>query len=69
MAIYIRLNYLLASKNMTSKQLAQKLQMTEANLSRLKTNQTKTIRLSTLNALCEIFECQPGNLFEYVRDE
>lgn len=69
MAIYIRLNYLLASKNMTSKQLAEKLQMTEANISRLKTNQTKTIRFSTINALCEIFKCQPGDLFEYVQDE
>ncbi|WP_010306136.1 helix-turn-helix domain-containing protein [Kurthia senegalensis] len=69
MAIYIRLNYLLAAKNMTSKQLAEKLQMTEANVSRLKTNQTQTIRFSTIDALCDIFDCQPGDLFEYVPDE
>ncbi len=53
---------------MTSRELAQRTGITEANLSILKTGKAKALRLTTLNALCQALDCQPGDLLEYVPD-
>lgn len=68
MAIVINLDVMLAKRKMTSLELAQRVGMTQANLSILKTGKAKAVRLSTMNELCRILQCQPGDLFEYVED-
>jgi putative transcriptional regulator len=68
MAIIIHLDILLAKRKMRSKRLAELMGITEQNLSILKTGRAKAIRLSTLEALCRILQCQPGELLTYVED-
>lgn len=68
MAIVINLDVMLAKRKMTSLELAQRVGMTQANLSILKTGKAKAVRLSTMNEICRILQCQPGDLFEYVED-
>ncbi len=68
MSIVINLDVMLAKRKMTSLELSQKLGITQANLSILKTGKAKAIRLSTMNEICRILQCQPGDLFEYVED-
>lgn len=68
MSIVINLDVMLARRKMTSLELSQKLGITQANLSILKTGKAKAIRLSTMNEICRILQCQPGDLFEYVED-
>jgi putative transcriptional regulator len=65
MPIYINLDVMLARKQMKSNELADKIGITTANLSILKTGKAKAVRFSTLEAICEILECQPGDLLEY----
>lgn len=54
---------------MTSRELAQRIDLSEVNLSRIKTGKISAIRFSTLDALCRELRCQPGDLLEYVPDE
>ena len=68
MAIIVNIDKLILRK-MTSRELAAKVGITEANLSILKTGKAKAIRLSTLESLCKALECQPGDLLEYEPDE
>ena len=68
MAIIVNLDMMLAKRKMTSLELAQQIGITQANLSILKTGKAKAIRLSTMNEICRILQCQPGDLFEYVED-
>ena len=68
MSIIINLDVMLAKRKMTSLELAQQIGITQANLSILKTGKAKAIRLSTMNEICRILKCQPGDLFEYVED-
>lgn len=68
MAIVVNLDVMLAKRKMTSLELAQRIGMTQANLSILKTGKAKAVRLSTMNEICRILQCQPGDLFEYVED-
>ncbi|MBR4864006.1 MAG: helix-turn-helix transcriptional regulator [Oscillospiraceae bacterium] len=68
MSIVINLDVMLAKRKMTSLELAQQIGITQANLSILKTGKAKAIRLSTMNEICRILQCQPGDLFEYVED-
>ena len=68
MSIVINLDVMLAKRKMSSLELAQKLGITQANLSILKTGKAKAVRLSTMNEICRILQCQPGDLFEYVED-
>lgn len=68
MAIIINIDVMLAKRKMSVTELSEKLDITMANVSILKNGKAKAIRLETLNKLCEIFECQPGELLEY-RDE
>ena len=65
MAIIVNLDVMMAKRKIRSKDLAEKLGITEANLSILKTGKAKAVRFSTLESLCEILDCQPGDLLEY----
>ena len=58
----------MAQRKVRSKELAEKLGITEANLSILKTSKAKAIRFSTLESICEILECQPGDILEYKKE-
>lgn len=69
MAIIINLDMMLAKRKMTSLDLAQRIGMTQANLSILKTGKAKAIRISTIDALCRELQCQPGDLLEYVQED
>ncbi|MFD1550952.1 transcriptional regulator [Putridiphycobacter roseus] len=68
MAIIINLDVMLAKRKMRSKELASLIGITTANLSVLKSGKAKAIRFSTLAAICEALECQPGDLLEFVCD-
>lgn len=65
MPIVINLDVMLAKRKMRSKELAEIIGITDANLSVLKTGKAKAIRLSTLEAICEALDCQPGDLLAY----
>lgn len=69
MAIVVNLDVLLAKRKMTSLELANRIGMTQANLSILKTGKAKAVRISTMEAICRELECQPGEIFSYVEDE
>ena len=68
MAIRVKLDYLLLDRQMTLTELADKVEMTLANLSILKTNKARAIRFSTLDALCRELKCQPGELLEWTNE-
>ena len=65
MAIIVNLDVMLAKRKMTLSQLSEKVDITLANLSILKTNKAKAVRFSTLEAICDVLNCQPGDLLEY----
>ena len=65
MPIIVNLDVMLAKRKMTSLELAQRVGMTPANLSILKTGKAKAIRMSTLEAICRELQCQPGDLLEF----
>ena len=66
--IEINLDIMMAKRKISLKELSERVGITEANLSILKNNKAKAIRFSTLEALCEVLECQPGDLMVYVRE-
>lgn len=66
MPIIIRLDRILADKKMKLNDLADKVGISNVNLSHLKTGKVKAIRFSTLEAICEILDCQPGDILEFV---
>ena len=68
MPINVTLDMMLAKRKMQSKELAEKLDITPANLSILKTGKAKGIRFDTLEAICKILDCQPGDILEYVAE-
>ena len=68
MPIKVKLDDLLYARRMTLTELSEKVDITLANLSILKTGKARAIRFSTLDAICEALECQPGELLEYTRD-
>lgn len=65
MAIIVNLDVMLAKRKMLSGDLAEKIGITPANLSVLKTNKAKAIRFSTLNEICRVLDCQPGDILEF----
>ncbi len=69
MPIIINLDVMLAKRKMRSNELADKVGITTANLSILKTGKAKAIRFSTLEAICKELDCQPGDIMEFVKDE
>ncbi len=69
MAIVVNLDVMLAKRKMTSLELSERIGLTPANLSILKTGKAKAVRLSTINAICRELHCQPGDLLEYVGED
>lgn len=67
--IIVNLDQVLKKKNMTSKELAGRIGITEANLSILKTGKAKGIRFNTLAAICKELACQPGDILEYINKD
>lgn len=67
-SIKVNLDQVLEERGMTSKELAEKIGITQANLSILKTGKAKGIRFATLIAICDILDCQPADILEYVRE-
>ncbi|NOH99939.1 helix-turn-helix transcriptional regulator [Vibrio kanaloae] len=65
MTIRINLDIMMAKRKMRLKTLAKEVEITEANLSVLKNGKAKAVRLSTLDKLCEVLECQPGDILEF----
>ena len=65
MPIIVNVDVMLARRKMSSGELAEKIGITQANLSILKTGKAKAVRFSTLSALCRALDCQPGDLLEY----
>lgn len=68
MPIIINIDVMLAKRKMQSQELAEKIGITQANLSILKTGKAKALKISTLEAICKALDCQPGDLVEYRRD-
>lgn len=69
MAIIIRLDRVLADRKMQLNELARQVNISNVNLSNLKTGKVKAIRFSTLEAICKTLNCQPGDILEYVPDD
>lgn len=69
MAIIVRLDRMMADRKMSLNELAEKVSMTNVNLSNLKNGKMKGIRFETMDAICEALECQPGDLFEYTSEK
>ena len=67
--IIMNLDLMLTKRKMRSNELAERIGLTQANLSILKTGKAKAIRLSTLNAICRELQCTPGDILEYREDE
>ena len=65
MPIIVNVDVMLAKRKMSSGELAEKVGITQANLSILKTGKAKAVRFSTLSALCKALDCQPGDILEY----
>lgn len=69
MEIIVNLDVMMAKRKISSGELAEKIDLTQANLSILKNNKAKAIRFSTLMALCHELKCQPGDILEFRDDE
>ena len=69
MAIILRLDRVMADRKMSLNELSEKVGVANVNLSKIKTGKVNAIRFSTLNAICTVLECQPGDILQYVADE
>ncbi len=69
MAIIVNLDVMMAKRKMSLNELSDKVGLTLSNLSILKTGKAKAIRFSTLETICNVLECQPGDILEYVNDK
>ena len=69
MAIIVNLDVMMAKRKMSVTELANRVDITMANLSILKNKQAKAVRFTTLDAICRVLECQPGDILEYVEDD
>ncbi|WP_333695466.1 helix-turn-helix domain-containing protein [Flavobacterium sp.] len=69
MPIIVNLDVMMAKRKMSLNELSDKVGLTLSNLSILKTGKAKAIRFSTLETICEVLNCQPGDILEYVNDE
>lgn len=69
LTIIVRLDRVLADRKMQLSEPAEAVDISIVNLSNLKTGKVKAIRFSTLNALCKVLHCQPGDILEYAEDE
>ena len=69
MAIIVNVDVMMARRKMSSGELAERVGITPANLSVLKTGKAKAIRFTTLEAICQALDCQPGDVLEYCADD
>lgn len=69
MAIVVNLDVIMAKRKISAGELSDKIGITPANLSILKNNKAKAIRFSTLEEICKVLECQPGDILEYVEED
>ena len=69
MAIIVNLDVMMAKRKMSVTELANRVDITMANLSILKNNKAKAVRFTTLDAISRVLECQPGDILEYVEDD
>lgn len=69
MSIIVNVDVMLAKRKMSSAALAEKVGITPANLSILKTGEAKAVRFSTLEAICKALDCQPGDVLEYSEEQ
>ena len=69
MPIVLRLDRVLADRKMTLKELSEHVDVSYVNLSKIKTGKVQGVRFSTLEAICEFLDCQPGDVMEYVRPD
>lgn len=67
--IILRLDRVMADRKMSLKELSEKVGVSNVNLSKMKTGKSSAIRFSTLEAICEVLNCQPGDILEYVKDD
>ena len=68
MPIIVNLDVMMAKRKMSLNELSEKVDITLANLSILKTGKAKAVRFSTLEAICKVLDCQPGDILEYAED-
>lgn len=69
MSIILRLDRVMADRKISLNELSEKVGVANVNLSKLKTGKVSAIRFSTLNAICRVLKCQPGDILEYTDDE
>ena len=69
MPIILRLDRMMADRKISLNELAEKVGIANVNLSKIKTGKISAIRFSTLEAICDVLDCQPGDILEYQRDE
>jgi putative transcriptional regulator len=69
MSIIVNVDVMMAKRKMSSQELAERIGITQANLSILKTGKAKAIRFSTLEAICKVLDCQPGDILEFAQDD
>ena len=69
MAIILRLDRVMADRKISLNELAARVGISNVNLSNLKTGKVKAVRFSTLDAICDVLDCQPGDILEYVPDD
>lgn len=69
MAIIVNLDVMMAKRKMSLNELSEKVGLTLANLSILKTGKAKAVRFSTLDAICKVLDCQPADILEYRHEE
>lgn len=69
MPIIVNLDVMMAKRKMSLNELSEKVDLTLSNLSILKTGKAKAVRFSTLEAICKVLDCQPGDILEYVDTE
>ena len=69
MAIIVNLDVMLAKRKMSLSELSERVGITMANLSVLKTNKAKAVRFTTLDSICRVLECQPGDILEFFDDK
>ena len=68
MAIILRLDRMMADRKISLNELSEKVGIANVNLSKIKTGKVSAIRFSTLNAICDAFDCQPGDILEFQKD-
>ncbi len=69
MAIIVNLDVMMAKRKMSLNELSEKVDLTLSNLSILKTGKAKAIRFTTLDVVCKVLDCQPGDILEFVKEE